>query len=268
MPSTNSLSVPLINRYLLYTLCQVTLSVLLSVLVIRVGDRSHCTTPGWLSHLLLRHLSNLLKIRRPDGVAPANDFTGTFTGAFTGTPFPHLTTRNPSTTNSTARSSISGFCHPSVACQSLVAKYGGQLKGSQSELNSRLVQSRRSTGVEEEDEERNTATHSSRTSTSKSTNSSKRSSSSSSSSQDSFERNRLKKESSLVQADLKNDDDDLANRLQNRLQHNDPHSTKPRRPPEFEKAVYNLDLLQRNARNEQLHSKVCVAFSSVGFERI
>ena len=228
LPST-SLSVPLVNRYLLFTLCQVTLSVLLSVLVIRVADR--CTAPGLPSRLLLRYLSDLLKIGRLDCVAPS-DRSGSH--AFL----------NASTTNSTARSSISGFCHPSSACQSLVAKY--QLEGSQSELASRLVQSRRST-VEEDDERPNTASHSS--TTSKSTKSSERSSSSSSGSRDSFERNRLKKESSF--ADLKNDDD-----LENRLRHNDPHSTRPRRPPEFEKAVLSLNLLERNARNEQLHSKV------------
>ena len=254
MPSTSSPSVPLINRYLLFTLCQVTLSILLCALVIRVADRSAgCTTPGPLARFLLGYLSNLLKIRRPDCVA-----SGLFSGA------PH---RNPSTTNSTARSSISGFCHPVSACQSLAAKYQlpYQLEGSQSELNSRLMRSwsgeqsaesrepsRRSTGVEEEDEPQ-TALHSS-TSTSK-TSASKRSSSISSS--DSFERTKLKKASSLVQADL-NDDDDLKNGLENRLQHNDPHFTKPSRPFEFEKAVYNLNLLERNARNEQLHSKVCV----------
>lgn len=256
VPTTNSLSVPLINRYLLFTLCQVTLSVLLCVLVIRVDDRSSasCTQPGLISRFLLRHLSNLLNIRRPDCVrSPAsNHSTGASRHSF----------RNPSTTNSTARSSISGFCSP--ACQSFVAKYQLEVSPSDAELNSRLVHSsrswsRRSTGVEEEERLNGTAMHSASTSTtSKSTNSSKRSSSGSSS--DSFERNKLKKESSLVQADPKPDDDDLQNRLQNnlqnRLQNNDLHSTKPSRPFEFEKAVYNLNLLERNARNEQLHSKV------------
>lgn len=243
VPTTDSPSVPLINRYLLFTLCQVTLSVLLCVLVIRVADRSpaSCTQPGLISRFLLRHLSKLLNIRRADWPSTSQN-----------------SVRNPSTTNSTARSSISGFCSP--ACQSFVAnslqKYQLEVSPSDAELNSRLVHSRRSTGVEEEEEPNGLRSAST---SSKSTNSSKRSISSS----DSFERN--KKESSPKADDdgaenpLRNSlqnslPNNLQNRLQSRLPNNDPHSTKPGGP--FEKAVYNLNLLERNARNERLHSKV------------
>lgn len=194
--------------------------------------------PGWLSQFLLRFLPNLLKIDNSDLIR--SNYYSNFRNA--------NEFYNPSTTNSTARSSISGFCDSFSTCNFKSSK-------SEIDLNSRLVHwSRRNTEEENEEKLVNTTINSSRSSTSKSTKSSKRDSS-----DNSFIQNKLKNKQSQS-IDLKNDFENNENDL-------------PTRPFEFKKAVNNLNSLANRIRETRQYSKVCVditflIFDFVDFEEI
>ena len=219
VPATSS-SVPLINRYLCFTLCQVTLSIFLSILILNISYRSptNSTAPGYLTGVLLRYLPKLLNIRRPDSVHLNNHHINS--------PY-----NNASTTNSTARSSISGFCYPASTCQSFVDKYQLESSQSEAELNSRLVWSRRS----EDENAKLTALQSSASLASKSTSSSKRNSS----------------DANYGQTSLKTH------------LHNHHLANNKSRPFEFEKAVYNVNFLAHTIQDTELYSKVCLFFCNI-----
>ena len=215
IPTNSSLStITLINRYLFFTLCQVIVSIICTTLILNIANRTptNHSLPGWLTRrVLLRYLPNLLKIQRPGLNKSSNlNFTTSLSNYY-----------NPSTTNSTARSSVSGFC------RSFAAKF--ESSQSEIELNSRLVWSRRS-DCEEKNEKLNTI-HSS---TSSSTNSSKRNSHTS---EELFEQNELKESTSIQQT---------ARNLDN----------QPTKSRQFEKTVQNLNFLAYRIQNTEQYLKV------------
>ena len=72
MPPT-SLVVPLIGKYILFTVILVTLSILSSVIVLNVHYRSSTThvMPNWCRRLFLNGLPRLLLMKRPELAASA-----------------------------------------------------------------------------------------------------------------------------------------------------------------------------------------------------
>lgn len=233
--STSTMSLSLINRYLFFTFCQVTLCIFLSTLIINI---SYCSPinckPGFITKILLRYLNRLLKINRPD----YSDHFKIDTSYL-----------NNLSTNSTARSSFSGFCYPS-ACQSLMSKYHLESSQSEIELHSRLVCSRK------EEKPKPIIMHSSSSSSSKYTNSSsKHESSPSSSSSNSKE----SEKQNLVDKDNNSKLKTSRNNLKNDLS----PSTNKSRPFEFQKAVHNLNSMANRIQNIEQYLKVCSVLISI-----
>ena len=69
IPPTST-TLPLIGRYMLFTMVLVTSSITLTVIVINVhfrGPRTH-TMPEWVKTVFLQYLPMIVRLRRPDGV--------------------------------------------------------------------------------------------------------------------------------------------------------------------------------------------------------
>uniref|UniRef100_A0AAN0LP86 Nicotinic acetylcholine receptor n=1 Tax=Polyphagotarsonemus latus TaxID=1204166 RepID=A0AAN0LP86_9ACAR len=215
--STNSLSTPLIGRYLFFTLFQVTLSILLSTLIVNIYYKSETNLKAncRLRKFLLRFLPNLLKMQPLNSILCSAQFYAT---------------------SSNSRLSTSGFYYSS-ACQNIVASYHSKNLQSEIELNSSLVKS-------EEKNENTSLTQKNHVLENFNTTSSTSSSNDSS--------NEFMKNFSCIN----NMEHLKENFLTSNSCLKENQKNLKKKPIQFEKAVKNLNFLANHIHNAEQYSKV------------